>query len=276
LYTFTVKNTGTTTLTNVTLTDTKVGISAATLTIPSGGLVAGATATFTASYTLTQADRDAGTVVNNATATSKDAVGNTVTANASVSTSVPLSPVAVNINQVVLVNQPVIIPVAADGNPGNSTFDPTSIQIVTKPSHGTVVVNSDGTVTYIPDPGYTGPDSFSYRLKDANGYYTNVATVTLNDTATADLKIPNLFTPNGDGVNDYFEIRGLSNYPNNELIIVNRWGNEVFRQTNYQNKWDGKGLNEGTYYYLLYIRKTDGSIFQVLKGYTTLLRTLKK
>ena len=276
VYTFIVKNTGGVTLNNILITDTKLGIANAIVSIPSGGLVPGATATYSSTYTLTQADRDAGTVVNNASVTSKDVNGNTVTSTASVSISVPLSPVAVNISQVVLINQPVTIPVAKDGNPGNSTFDPTSIQITSPPAHGKVVINSDGTITYIPDPGYTGPDAFSYRLKDVNGYYTNVATVTIDDTATAQLKIPNLFTPNGDGINDYFEIRGLSNYPNNELIIVNRWGNEVFRQTNYQNKWDGTGLNEGTYYYLLYIRKADGSIFQVLKGYTTLLRTLKK
>jgi len=276
VYTFTVKNSGTLAISNIVITDAKLGIANAIVTLPPTGLAAGATATYSSTYTLTQADRDAGTVVNNATATGKDAAGNILAAAATVTLQVPLSPVAANINQVFLGGQPSTIPVAKDGNPGNSTFDPTSIQIVSPPAHGKVVINPDGTVTYIPDPGYTGPDSFTYRLKDVSGYYTNLATVTINDAATVDVKIPNLFTPNGDGINDYFEIRGINGYPNNELIIVNRWGNEVYRQTNYQNKWDGKGLNEGTYYYLLFIRKSDGSVYQVLKGYTTLLRTLKK
>jgi gliding motility-associated-like protein len=276
IYTFTVTNTGPVTLKAITITDAKLGLTNAVVPIPTGGLAAGATATYTSTYTLTQADRDAGSVVNNATVSSKDPSGNIVTNTASVTTAVPPSPVAVNVTTITLTGQPVTIPVVKDGNPGNSTFDPTSIQITTQPAHGTLTINPDGTITYTPNVGYSGPDSFSYRLKDANGYFTNVATVSITDVDKVNLKIPNLFTPNGDGVNDFFEIRGLSNYPNNELIIVNRWGNEVFRQTNYQNKWDGSGLNEGTYYYLLYIKKTDGSIFQVLKGYTTLLRSNKK
>jgi len=276
VYTFSIKNVGPVTLTGVTITDTKIGLTNAVVTIPVAGLAAGSTALYTATYTLTQADRDAGSVTNNATVSSKDPSGNTITSNASVVIAVPPSPVAINITTVTLVNQPDIIQITSVGNPGTSTFDPTSIQIITQPGHGTVKVNNDGTVTYTPNVGYTGPDSFTYRIKDVNGYYTNVATVTINDTGTVLLKIPTLFTPNGDGINDVFEIRGLSNYPNNELIIVNRWGNEVFRQTNYQNKWAGDGLNEGTYYYLLYIKNTDGSIFQVLKGYTTLLRTFNK
>lgn len=275
IYTFTVKNTGLVTLTGVTLTDTKLGLINTVVSIPSGGLTAGATATYTSTYTLTQADRDAASVVNNASVTSKDPSGNIVTNTTSVTTAVPPSPIAVNFTTITLTGQPITIPVVKDGNPGNSTFDPTSIQIITQPQHGTLTINPDGTITYTPNVGYTGPDSFSYRLKDANGYFTNVATVSITDVDKVNLKIPNLFTPNGDGVNDFFEIRGLSNYPNNELIIVNRWGNEVFRQVNYQNKWDGTGLNEGTYYFILYIKKTDGSVFQVLKGWTTLLRSKK-
>ena len=60
------------------------------------------------------------------------------------------------------------------------------------------------------------------------------------------LNIPNVFTPNGDGNNDTFEIRGLDLFAENDIIIVNRWGNEVFKQTNYKNTWTGEGLNEGT------------------------------
>ena len=91
-----------------------------------------------------------------------------------------------------------------------------------------------------------------------------------------ELLIPNLFTPNGDGNNDTFEILGLNQYLNNELVIVNRWGNEVFRAKNYQNNWTGEGLNEGTYYYLLKVQKTNSSEWMVFKGYVTLIRAFKK
>ncbi|WP_113653334.1 DUF7507 domain-containing protein [Pedobacter namyangjuensis] len=91
-----------------------------------------------------------------------------------------------------------------------------------------------------------------------------------------DLFIPNLFTPNGDGNNDRFEIRGLDQFPDNELVIVNRWGNEVFRAKNYQNNWTGEGLNEGTYYYLLKAKNNADTEYRVLKGWVTLIRAFKK
>lgn len=126
----------------------------------------------------------------------------------------------------------------------------------------------------------------------ATGSLVNTATVTSNqpdpiansNTASSlgspiggnDLFIPNLFTPNGDGNNDRFEIRGLDQFPDNELVIVNRWGNEVFRTKNYQNNWTGEGLNEGTYYYLLKAKNNADTEYRVLKGWVTLIRAFKK
>ncbi len=63
-----------------------------------------------------------------------------------------------------------------------------------------------------------------------------------------DFFIPEGFSPNGDGVNDPFVIRGISHYPKNTFVIFNRWGNKVFETVNYQNTWDGtctKGFREG-------------------------------
>ncbi|MCX2454030.1 gliding motility-associated C-terminal domain-containing protein [Pedobacter sp. PLR] len=87
-----------------------------------------------------------------------------------------------------------------------------------------------------------------------------------------ELLIPNLFTPNGDGTNDTFEIRGIEQFAINDIVIVNRWGNEVFKQTNYRNTWNGPGLNEGTYYYVLRVKDGVGSEWRVFKGYITLIR----
>jgi len=88
-----------------------------------------------------------------------------------------------------------------------------------------------------------------------------------NDSAQASvtptcLTIYNEFSPNGDGVNDFFQIDCISRFPNNTLEVYNRWGNIVFQQRNYDNTWDGtsngratintdRSLPVGTYYYIL-------------------------
>ena len=90
---------------------------------------------------------------------------------------------------------------------------------------------------------------------------------TSNDSDQAEvvptcLTIYNEFSPNGDGVNEFFKIDCISRYPNNRLQVYNRWGNIVFEQRSYNNDWDGtsngravvqKGdaLPVGTYYYVL-------------------------
>lgn len=87
------------------------------------------------------------------------------------------------------------------------------------------------------------------------------------------LKVPNVFTPNGDGVNDYFEIPGLAQFPEHRLIIFNRWGNEIFKSTNYQNNWNGSNLGEGTYYYVLELKLHTGH-WETFKGFVTIIRNM--
>jgi len=65
------------------------------------------------------------------------------------------------------------------------------------------------------------------------------------------LKIPNSFTPNGDGFNDFFVISGLAAFPNSSLQIFNRWGTEIYQSADYQNNWDGTTNPEGVYFYVL-------------------------
>ncbi|RYG16591.1 MAG: gliding motility-associated C-terminal domain-containing protein [Chitinophagaceae bacterium] len=114
-----------------------------------------------------------------------------------------------------------------------------------------------------------------YGLNIANEITANNAWFTKYAVSGSSLNIPNLFTPNGDGTNDTFEIRGLDLFAENDLIIVNRWGNEVFKQTNYRNTWDGEGLNEGTYYYVLRVKETSSSDWKVFKGWVTIIRKFK-
>jgi len=63
--------------------------------------------------------------------------------------------------------------------------------------------------------------------------------------------IPNIITPNGDAINDYFVINNLQSYPNSELSIFDRWGKQVYTTNNYQNNWNGGGQSDGVYFYIL-------------------------
>ena len=82
------------------------------------------------------------------------------------------------------------------------------------------------------------------------------------------------FSPNNDGVNDFFTIQNIENFPQNSLEVFNRWGNRVYRQENYQNDWDGTFDNlilpDGVYFYLLTI--TSGDTQDVRSGYLDIVR----
>lgn len=87
------------------------------------------------------------------------------------------------------------------------------------------------------------------------------------------------FSPNGDGVNDYFFIPELVQFPDkykkNELVVFSRWGDLVFEASPYNNDWDGtniktgKALPAGTYYFILWLDLGDGEIKQ---GQLTIVR----
>jgi gliding motility-associated-like protein/uncharacterized repeat protein (TIGR01451 family) len=124
----------------------------------------------------------------------------------------------------------------------------------------TVTVNTTG--TYISTATITGIET------DGNTDNNTSTTVTY----PTDFFIPEGFSPNGDGINEYFVIRGIGNYPNNTIAIFNRWGNKVFEASHYLNTWDGRStrglkvggdeLPTGTYFYLLDLG--DGSA--IIKG----------
>jgi len=70
------------------------------------------------------------------------------------------------------------------------------------------------------------------------------------------LLIPTGFSPNGDGINDLYEITGFADVCELNMTVFNRWGNIVFQQQNYTNNWDGKSNNgsdlaQGTYFMVL-------------------------
>ncbi len=96
--------------------------------------------------------------------------------------------------------------------------------------------------------------------------------VQVNDRTDEDLVVPNTITPNGDGYNDTWEIPWLVRFPDNQVVILNRWGDEVYSAKPYENDFDGRyegrDLPAGTYYFILLL----GEDFSPFKGPLTIIR----
>ncbi|MCX2494521.1 gliding motility-associated C-terminal domain-containing protein [Pedobacter sp. PF22-3] len=116
------------------------------------------------------------------------------------------------------------------------------------------------------------------------GMVSNTATVIAsefdpnlaNNTSTdkkeiSGLRIPNVFTPNGDGKNDTFFIEHLESFESNEVTIINRWGSTVYQSNHYVNDWTAPGLADGTYFYVIKVRNGTAT-WQDYKGYVTVVR----
>ncbi len=127
----------------------------------------------------------------------------------------------------------------------------------------------------------TNLESGIYTLTVTNtscsSFSSSNVTVVINDCSTdtstvLDFNIPEGFSPNNDGINDLFVIRGIDRFPANTFTIFNRWGDQIFEASPYKNEWDGKSstgirvggddLPVGTYFYLLDLG--DGS--EIYKG----------
>ena len=65
--------------------------------------------------------------------------------------------------------------------------------------------------------------------------------------------IPNIMTPNNDGQNDLFTIKNLMDWNNRSITIMNRWGQVVYQNPNYNNDWDGGKVADGVYFGILTI-----------------------
>jgi len=200
------------------------------------------------------------------TYTVKDVNGltsNTATVSLTVGATIPE---AVDDNAKTELNKEIKIDIIANDIPDGSPLNVNTV-IFTSPANGRIIDNKDGTITYTPNPNFAGTDEFNYTVKDENGNITNSAIVKIT---VEGFFVPNVFTPNGDGVNDTFEIVGLENYSNVALEVYNRWGNQVYKNANYKNQWIADGLNEGTYYYIIKLNSLTDS--KILKGWVLIKR----
>jgi gliding motility-associated-like protein len=156
-------------------------------------------------------------------------------------------------------------------------------QTITIPGKGTLVLLSDGSYTFTLEPYYNGPVNFVYTLCD-NGTPIACASATLYITSIVNkIDIPNYISPNGDGLNDFWEIDELmEEFPNARAIIYNRWGSIVWRTPDPygttesgKNLWrgdeldTGKPVPDGVYFYLLELedgfRSTKSGFIEVMR-----------
>jgi gliding motility-associated-like protein len=132
---------------------------------------------------------------------------------------------------------------------------------------------SEGSIT--EDLNGLPAGTYTIIVTDDNGC-TNEATFILDQPLA--VVMSDAFSPNGDGLNDYFQIKNIDRYPNNMFTVMNRWGSVVYKAAPYTNDWYGEcnsGLvlygnevPEGSYYFILDLK--DGS--DPIKGYIVINR----
>lgn len=129
---------------------------------------------------------------------------------------------------------------------------------ISLPTRGNLQYLGNGVYEYTAAGNFNGTDEFIYEACTP-GCDCVQASVLLGVDGGAECIIPSIFTPNNDGVNDFFIIPCLANtdmYPNSQIIIFNRWGDEVYRSpVPYANNWngtyDGEDLPPSTYFYIV-------------------------
>ncbi len=124
--------------------------------------------------------------------------------------------------------------------------------------------NADNCTWYFGD-GDSSSDCSSSHKYNSDGYYNVTLIIKTNEGCTDtivqvihivedSLTFTNVFTPNGDGVNDYFEIKNIEKYLSSNVVIIDRWGKKVYEANKYNNssvRWDAKGAADGVYYYIV-------------------------
>ena len=143
------------------------------------------------------------------------------------------------------------------------------------------------TTTFIYHPLFEGVPSiagcFAVTAVDSTGNESPVVTKTCVDNCPI-YDLPNVFTPNGDGVNDLFIPLPYRYVKDIDIKIFDRWGLLMFETTNPAILWDGKNkstktmCSDGTYFYICIINeiRVDGIKPHILKGFVQLIQDKSK
>ena len=123
----------------------------------------------------------------------------------------------------------------------------------------------------LPDAFFTEPGSFWLQAKDQNNC---IAYDTININfydCTGLLEMPNIFTPNSDGLNETFLPLKMTNIVKAELSIFNRWGEQIFKTDDMSKGWTGNGSSDGVYYWMVEFHDLYNNLYKE-KGYLVLAR----
>jgi gliding motility-associated-like protein len=142
---------------------------------------------------------------------------------------------------------PVIANIPVQLSDASSNAHATNVQWEWSLGDGTVSTDQSLSHTY-PNPG-----DYNVCIKVTDDNNCIDSTCTNLSVVPAEVIIPNIITANGDGINDLLVFKYLEFYPENELSVLNRWGNTVLFKEGYKNDWNGDDLTEGTYFFLLKI-----------------------
>ena len=135
----------------------------------------------------------------------------------------------------------------------------------------------DGATDTVFQPSHTYGNlgSYTVTLIVTDGVCPDTVTVVIEVFGESSIIIPNVFTPNGDGSNDFFSVFG-ENLVEVKGEIFNRWGQKMFAWDNVNGKWDGRTLSgnevpDGTYFYIIEAKGVDGKEY-FEKGTLSLIR----
>ena len=147
-------------------------------------------------------------------------------------------------------------------------------QLVADGGNNFVWAKSDGTVTYGSTLRITSKDmAGSYTLKEESCTAVGANTLDFELNIFEVKVIPNIVTPNADGVNDYWVIPDTYCQPNVRVTIYSQEGKEVLSTTNYQNNWpDSTTYKELGKRSLVFIYVIEGGNVEKQKGVITLLK----
>ena len=128
-----------------------------------------------------------------------------------------------------------------DGNTGGSTAQPAAVTAA-QPAPQPVAMNS------LPEPT-TKSSSATNVPKQAAAVRQDPPATEESRPEQPDLRIPNVISPNGDNINDYFVIENIGETTHNQLTIYTRNGKVVYDRKDYNNSWNAGDLPAGTYLY---------------------------